>query len=140
MQRGDLSNRSIGICAIDYRVVLATQRTQSKLVRNLSQLILHKSFEKTARSLLPWKKHACLWLERNSNLRQAIFSIAVPQLSRAIDMVVGDHIAETYHFKDIHEFREWVRITGQLSKVITADPTLWGMADIVVPHQGWAKV
>ena len=138
MLRGELSNKPLAICAVDYRVLLDQKKSYLWFIKNVPELLLHKSYENTMRKALPWKKHAELWLERQFERRIAVISVGVPLVSRAIDMVVGDAgVAETYHHESPAEFREWIRFTRQLYRVFTDDPVLLGLDEIMTPFPGW---
>ena len=139
MLRGELSNRPAAMCGVDYRILLREKRPYTWFVKYVPELLLHKSFETRMKNALPFKMGAKEWLEVNWEKRLVGVSIGVPLLARAIDMVLGDYIAEIYHFDDRHEYRAWLQRTPQVYKVFTADPTLIGLYDITVQFHGWQE-
>jgi len=139
MLRGELSNQPAAICAIDYRIILDTKKPLEWFAKKVDTALFSKSFESAIKRFLPWKKHAKLWLERNWERRLVVFSVGVPMLERAIEMVVGDYIVECYHFRDKYEFRAWIYITKQLYKVYTNDPELLGLDEIIQQHKNWLE-
>lgn len=137
MLRGELSNRPAGICGVDYRILLREKKPYTWFVKYVPELLLHRSFETRMKNALPFKPGAKAWLESNWEKRLVIVTVGVPLLSRAVEMVVGDFIAEVYHFDNRNELRDWVRMTPQVYKILTEDQTLIGLQDIVVLFNGW---
>jgi hypothetical protein len=139
MLRGEFSNRPAAICGIDYRVLIEERQEYSWFIKKVPELLLHKSFETVMKRALPVKKGAKGWLETNTENRIVVFSVGVPLLERALDMVIGDYVAETYHFYDKAEFRFWLRQTPHVYKVYTNDFGLIGLEGITVRHSGWSE-
>jgi hypothetical protein len=139
MLRGDISNRPAAIIAVDYRILLEERRGYAWFVKMVPELLLHKGFENTMKKALPWRPGAKLWLETYWEKRFAVFTVNVPIISRAIDMIVGDVLAETFHFHDRYEFRRWTQINRALGRVYTNDPLLLGLDELVQPHSGWSE-
>jgi hypothetical protein len=137
MLRGELSNRPAGICGVDYRILLREQKAYAWFVKFVPELLLHKSFETRMRNALPFKPGAKAWLETNWEKRLVAVSVGVPLLTRAIEMVLGDYLAEVHHFDDRYEYQAWIRRTPQVYKVFTEDPALIGLRGITVPFNGW---
>jgi hypothetical protein len=137
MLRGELSNQPAAICAIDYRILLDTKKPMVWFAKTIPNLINSTRFENAMKKALPLKQGAALWLDRNWERRFAVISVGVSSLGRAIDMVLGDYLAEGYHFEDRNEFRRWILETKQLYKVYTNDPLLLGMDEIIQRHTGW---
>lgn len=138
MIRGELSNKPAGICAVDFRILIALSKPYVWFAKYLPEMLFHKSFERRMRNALPFKIGAKAWLETNYETRIVVFSVGVPLLGRAIDMVVGDYIAETEHFDTRDELRDWIRLTPQVYKVLTSDRKDVGVNDdIVTFFTGW---
>ena len=139
MLRGEISNRAAAIIALDYRILLDVNRPYTWFLRKVPELIMHKSFENTMNKALPWRPGAKLWLESYWEFRFAVFTVGVPTIARAVDMIVGSHIIETFHFEDRYEFNRWSRITRAIGKIYTNDPELLGLDDLIQPHSGWTQ-
>lgn len=139
MLRGEISNRAAAIIALDYRILLEERRPYVWFLQKVPELLLHKGFESAMHKALPWRGGARLWLESYWEYRFAVFTVEVPVISRAIDMIVGSHIIETFHFEDRYEFRRWSRITRAIGRIFTNDPLLLGMDDLIQPHSGWTQ-
>lgn len=139
MLRGEISNRPAAIYAVDYRILVEPKRPYAWFVLNVPELLFQKGFENTMKKAFPWKRGARLWLENHWDKRIAVFSVGEPMVARAIDMRVGDFIAETYHFEDAPEFRLWLNASKHLAKVYTKDVALIGLDDIVELHTGWTE-
>lgn len=139
MFRGDISNRPAAIIAVDYRILLEEKRGYSWFIKAVPELLLKKGFESKMKKALPWKPGAKLWLETYWEKRFAVFTVNVPIISRAIDMIVGDIIAETYHFHDRYEFRRWTQINQAIGRVYTNDPLLLGLDGLTQTHSGWSE-
>ena len=137
MLRGELSNRPSGICGMDYRILLNEKKTYSWFVKYVPELLLHKSFETRMKNALPFRAGARAWLESNWRKRSVVVSIGVPLIARAIDMIVGDFVAETVHFDDRYEYRAWLQRTPQVYKVLTNDASLVGLYDVTQLFHGW---
>jgi hypothetical protein len=84
------------------------------------------------KSALKFKFGAKSWLENNWERRIVVFSVGMPVLGRAIDMIVGDYIAETYHFDCTNEMRDWIRLSPQVYKVLTTDKSLLCLDDDLI--------
>jgi hypothetical protein len=139
MLRGEFSNRPAAICGVDYRILIDEQQAYSWFVKKVPELLLHKSFETIMKRALPVKKGAKGWLDNNTENRIVVFSVGVPLLERALDMVIGDYVAETFHFYDTGDFRSWVQQTQAVFKVYTNDSSLIGLEGITVRHSGWSE-
>jgi len=139
MQRGELSNRPAAICGVDYRVLLDIRFPYGWFLVKVPELLLSKHFEGMMREALPWRVGARGWLERNWERRFASVSVGVPLLAPAIDMILGDYIAEQYHFDTVQDFRQWVRITPQVYRVFTEDAALLGLDNITSRLSGWTE-
>jgi len=140
MVRGELSNRPAGICAVDFRVLLTMKHSYVWFMRYVPELLLHKSFESKMKSALKFKLGARSWLENNWERRIVVFSVGMPVIGRAIDMIVGDYIAETYHFDDFNEMREWLRLSPQVYKVLTTDTNLLHLdSDLIRLFSTWQE-
>ena len=138
MLRGDLSNRPAAICGVDYRILIDEKKEYAWFVKKIPELLLHKGFETLMKRALPMKRGARSWIETNLlEHRIVALSVGVPLLARALDMVLGDYVVETFHFDDPSEFRTWLRHTPQVYKVFTNDQRLLGMDGITVPHNNW---
>lgn len=140
MKKGELSNRPAAICAVDYKILLDEKREYAWFVKKIPELLLHKSFETLMKRALPIKKGARFWIETAMEEHRVVaISVGVPLLARAIDMVLGDYVVETFHFDDQHEFRLWLRQTPQVYRVFTNDSRLLGLDGITAPHSGWSE-
>lgn len=139
MLRGDISNRAAAIIAVDYRILIDEQRPYLWLAQRVPDLLLSKGFEASMNRALPWRPGARLWVEAFPEYRIAAFTVGVPIISRAIEMILGSHIAEVYHFDNRHEFRNWSKITGAIGRIYTNDPQLLGLDEIIQPHSGWSQ-
>lgn len=139
MFRGDISNRPAAIIAVDYRILLDKRESYLWFVKRVPELLLQKGFENTMKKALPWRPGAKLWLDLYWEKRFAVFTVNVPLISRAVDMIVGDVIAETYHFENKFEFRRWTQINKALGRVYTNDPALLGLDELIQPHSGWTE-
>ncbi len=139
MLRGEISNRPAAVIALDYRIILNQRKSYLWFVEKVPELLLEKGFENAMKKALPWRPGARLWLELNEGHRLAVFTVGTPLISRAIEMLVGTHIAECYHFEDRYQFRHWTRVSKNLGKVFTNDPALIGLDEIIQPHSGWTE-
>jgi hypothetical protein len=140
MLRGELSNRPAAICAVDYKILIDEKREYAWFVKKIPELLLHKSFETLMKRALPIKKGARSWIDSAIEEHRVVaISVGVPLLARAIDMVLGDYVVETFHFDDQHEFRLWLRQTPQVYKVFTNDSRLLGLDGITTAHSGWSE-
>jgi hypothetical protein len=140
MKRGELSNRPAAICGVDYRILIEERKEYSWFVKKIPELLLHKSFETLMKRALPMKRGARGWIETALEQHRIVaISVGVPLIARALDMVLGDYVVDTYHFDDRQEFRLWLRQTPQVYKVFTNDPELMGLDGIAVPHANWGE-
>ena len=140
MFRGELSNHSAAICGVDYRVLIEEKRSYKWFVKNIPELMFTKRFERVMMNALPLKRGAGGWLERNRDRRIVSISVGVPFLARTLDMVLGDYLAESYHFDDRDEFRMWLNQNSQVYRVYTNDVELLALGEIVIPHANWSEV
>jgi len=139
MLRGELSNRPAAICGVDYRILIETRKPYEWFIKKIPELLLHKSFENQMKKMLPLRKGAGEWLSANWEARFAAVVVGEPLLHRAIEMVLGDYLAEVYSFDDVHEFRFWMRSTPALHLVYTNDVLLLGLDGYTRPHTGWSE-
>jgi hypothetical protein len=140
MLKGEISNRPAAICAVDYKILLDEKREYAWFVKKIPELLLHKSFETLMKRALPIKSGARAWIENAVEEHRVVaLSVGVPLLARAIDMILGDYVVETFHFDDPPEFRLWLRQTPQVYKVFTNDTRLLGIDSVTTPHSGWSE-
>lgn len=140
MLRGEISNRAAAICGVDYRILVEEKRSYKWFIKNIPELMFTKRFERVMINALPMKEGATSWLERNRDRRIVSISIGVPFLARTLDMVLGDYIAESYHFDDRDEFRMWLNQNTQVYRVYTNDVELLSLGDVIIPHSNWNEV
>jgi len=139
MLRGELSNRPARICGVDYRILLDERRPYSWFVKYVPELLTHKSFETRMKNALPFRPGAKMWLEANCESRIFGVTVGVPLLARAVDMIIGSHVAEVVHLGNAQEYRYWVRSTPQVYKVLTKDPALIGLHDVTTLFTSWSE-
>lgn len=135
MKRGDLSNRSAPICAIDWRVLLESPR--GPIGALFTRLMLEANFEEQIKKMLPIREGAIRWLERTYEVRVLVFSVQVESLAPAIELVLGDHAAEFDHFEDTPEFLTWLRSNSQVYRAYTSDRNLTTLDGAVQLFSGW---
>jgi len=139
MLRGELSNRPQAIIGVDYRILLDVKKSYEWFLVKIPELLLDKRFERTMRKALVIRKDAVDWLQSNWERRFVIITVGCEVLAPAVDMVLGDYLAESYHFLNVQDFRHWLVITKQVYRVYTNDPLLLGLDEIVQPHSGFAE-
>lgn len=138
MRRGDLSNQPAPICAVDFKVLIESKYGYGWFKSAIPGLLLRGGFESTMKASLPWKQGALMWLERNWERRFMIISVAVPDIVPAIDIVALEKVAETEHFSEPGDLRTWMLQTPEVYRLITNDPALLGLDDIIRPFGSWA--
>jgi len=139
MLRGELSNRPQAIIGVDYRILLEINMPYGWFLVKIPELLLDKRFENTMRKNIVVKDGAVDWIQSNWERRFATVTVGCEVLAPAIDMILGDYIAESYHFLEVQDFRQWLRITQQVYRVYTNDPVLLGLDEITQPHSGWVE-
>lgn len=139
MRRGELSNRPAAVFAFDYRLFVTQNKSYSILSKIIPEMLFKKSFERSMRKAFPWTPGSRLWLETHFDKRVAMFSVGVPAISRALDMIVGDFIADTHHFDNVQEFRKWLRMSKHIARVYTNDVELLSIDDNIQTMHGWPE-
>lgn len=139
MLRGELSNRPEALFAFDYRIFLEQKKSYEWFVKYVPELLLTKHFEGTMKKAFPWKPGARLWIESHWEKRVGVFTVGIPIAGRAVEMVVGDYVAECHHFDDRNEFRNWVRLSKHIARITTNDPMLLGIDDVIQRHTTWTE-
>lgn len=137
MLRGELSSRPQPICAVDWRILVEPRYPEGWFRKMIPQLLLQAGFESRMRALLPMKKGARRWLERNFETRFCAIVVGSEEILPSIEMVLADHVAEFEFFDDPGELRTWLRQTPEVYRLYTNDPALLGIDDTTRPHSGW---
>lgn len=139
MLRGELSNRPQAIVGIDYRILLEVEMPYGWFLVKIPELLLDKRFENLMRKNILVRDGAADWLESNWERRFATITVGCEVMAPAIDMILGDFIAESYHFATVQDFRSWLRVSKRVLRIYTNDPVLLGLDEIIQPHSGWAE-
>lgn len=135
MKRGELSNRSAPICAVDWRVLL--ERPTGPVGALFTRLLLEANFQSQVKKMLPIRDGAVRWIERTHEVRLLVFSIQAEALAPAIETVLSDHVAEFEHFEHPADFLMWVRANSQIVVAYTSDRNLVTLDGAVQRFSGW---
>lgn len=135
MRRGELSNRSAPVCAVDWRVLLESPK--GPVGHLFTQMMLGVGFEEQVRKMLPIRDGAVRWLERAYEARVSVFSIGVEELAPAIDLVLHDLVVEIEHFSERHDFLLWMKQNPQVAQAFTVDRSLVTLDGSVKLFSGW---
>ena len=139
MRKGELTTRPQPVCAVDYRILVEPKYGYGWFTHNLPQMLWAAGMEDRIRRLLPIRKGAKWWLERNWEHRFCAVTVAQPLLIPSIKLVLGDYVAEFEHFADPGELSVWLRQTPEVESFYTVDPALLGLDERIRPFHGWGE-